>query len=228
MNAACKLTTRRSGAGCSATGRNSSRGCAGISSQPTNPGVLMKPMCGSRAAGAMCIGLLIPQAHHRLPPVSAPRCCGGQTVVSPGAQRSIASAAPRHQHRSGPPLRRGDSSRERGRHPARPLPPSAGPILEQYPGAGPSSDQTTGKGQTGVSRVSRGAADNPRIRGHAHDSEGAGEVGERLGCVAPDSVHQQAVRGGGMRPRYRNGFRHHFQSCNTSLKAAREPSGDRL
>ena len=30
-----------------------------------------------------------------------------------------------------------------------PLPPSAGPILEQYPGAGPSSDQTTGKGQTG-------------------------------------------------------------------------------
>ena len=72
---------------------------------------------------------------------------------------------------------------------ARPLPPSAGPILEQYPGAGPSSDQTTGKGQTGVSRVSRGAADNPRIRGNAHDSEGAGEVGERLGCVAPDSVH---------------------------------------
>ena len=32
--------------------------------------------------------------------------------------------------------------------------------------------------------------------------------------------HPQAVRGGGMRPRYRNGFRHHFQGCNTSGKRA--------
>ena len=29
----------------------------------------------------------------------------------------------------------------------------------------------------------------------AHDWEGAGEVGERFGCSAADSVHQQAVRG---------------------------------
>ena len=178
-----------------------------------------------------------PPIHRHDPANLASRCLPSATLrggsrVARTAPRQDATltfgpchvpAAPRHQHRSGPPLRRGDSSRERGRHPARPLPPSAGPILEQYPGAGPSSDQTTGKGQTGVSRVSRGAADNPRIRGNAHDSEGAGEVGERLGCVAPDSVHQQAVRGGGMRPRYRNGFRHHFQSCNTSVR--RTPLG---
>ena len=49
---------------------------------------------------------------------AAPQCRGGQTAVSPGAQRSITSAAPRHQHRSGPPLRLGDSSRESGGHPA--------------------------------------------------------------------------------------------------------------
>ena len=29
--------------------------------------------------------------------------------------------------------------------------------------------------------------------------EGASEVGERCGCAATDSVHQQLVRGGGMR-----------------------------
>ena len=34
---------------------------------------------------------------------------------------------------------------------------------------------------------------------HAHDPEGASEVGERCGCAATDSVHQQLVRGGGMR-----------------------------
>ena len=104
----------------------------------------------------------------------------------------------------------GNFSSERGRNPAPPLPTSAGPILEQYPGAGPSSDQTTGEGQAWVSRVSRGAANNPRIRGHAHDSEGAGEVGERLGCSPTDSVHQQAVRGGCMRPRCPRVLHHRF------------------
>ena len=150
------------------------------------------------------------RCYQRLPAVSATRCRSGQTAVSQGSQRSIASASPRHQHRSGTPLRLGDSSSERGRNPAPPLPTSAGPILEQYPGAGPLSDQTTGEGQAGVSRVSRGAANNPRIRGYAHDSEGAGEVGERLGCSATDSVHQQAVRGGCMRPRYPSVLRHRF------------------
>ena len=37
------------------------------------------------------------------------------------------------------------------------------------------------------------------IRGHAHDPEGAGAVGERFGCSATDSVHQPTVRGGCMR-----------------------------
>ena len=40
---------------------------------------------------------------------------------------------------------------------------------------------------------------HPRLRGHAHDPEGTGEVGERFGRSATDSVHPQAVRGGGMR-----------------------------
>ena len=42
---------------------------------------------------------------------------------------------------------------------------------------------------------------DPRLRGHAHDPEGAGEVGERFGWSATDSVHQQAVRDGCMRRR---------------------------
>ena len=49
------------------------------------------------------------------------------------------------------------------------------------------------EGQTGVSRVSGGEANNPRIRGNAHDPEGAGEMDERFGCSATDSIHQQAV-----------------------------------
>src|ERR1035437_457174 len=41
--------------------------------------------------------------------------------------------APRHQHRSGSPLRLGDCSRERGRNPAPALPAATGPIREQKP-----------------------------------------------------------------------------------------------
>ena len=40
-----------------------------LTSQPTNPGVLMKPMFGSRAAGATCIAPLIPP----VPPATS--CC---------------------------------------------------------------------------------------------------------------------------------------------------------
>ena len=79
--------------------------------------------------------------------------------------------------------------------------PPACPILDQHRGAGSSSDQTTRDGQAGLSCIPRGAANDPRIGGHAHDPEGAGEVGERFGCSATDSVHQEAVRGGCMRQR---------------------------
>ena len=64
-----------------------------------------------------------------------------------------------------------------------------------------SSDQTTRDGEAGPSCIPCGAANEPRLRGHAHDPEGAGEVGERFGWSATDSVHQQAVRGGCMRRR---------------------------
>ena len=57
-----------------------------------------------------------------------------------------------------------------------------------------------------------GPANDPRLRGHAHDPEGASEVGERFGCAATDSVHQQLVRGGGMR-------RSPADSTNRSLAA---------
>ena len=43
---------------------------------------------------------------------------------------------------------------------------------------------------------SRGAANDPGMRGHAHDPEGAGEALERFGWSATNSVHQQAVRSG--------------------------------
>ncbi len=55
--------------------------------------------------------------------------------------------------------------------------------------------------EAGLSCIPRDAANDPRIGGHAHDPEGAGEVGERFGWSATDSVHQQAVRGGCMRRR---------------------------
>jgi transposase-like protein len=70
---------------------------------------------------------------------------GCQTAVSQGSQRSITSTAPGHQHRSGTPLRRGDSRSEGGRNPPPPLSTSTGPIFEQYPVAGSSSNQTTSK-----------------------------------------------------------------------------------
>ena len=101
---------------------------------------------------------------------------------------------------------------EKGKNPATPLPPPASPILEQHRGAGSSSDQTTSEGQAGLSCIPRGAANDPRLRGHAHDLEGASEVGERFGCSATDSVHQQLVRGGGMR-------RSPADSTNRSLAA---------
>ena len=57
-------------------------------------------------------------------------------------------------------------------------------------GAGSSSDQTTRDGEAGPSCIPRGAANEPRLRGHAHDPEGASEVGEWFGCAATDSIHQ--------------------------------------
>ena len=68
------------------------------------------------------------------------------------------------------------------------------------------------KAKQGFRAVSGGAANDPRLRGHAHDPEGASEVGERFGCAATDSVHQQLVRGGGMR-------RSPADSTNRSLAA---------
>jgi DDE superfamily endonuclease len=76
----------------------------------------------------------------------------------------------------GPPLRFRDCSRKRERNPAPALPPSTGPILEQHPGAGSSSDQTTSEGQAELSRVPSSRANDSRIRGDAHDSQGAGVV----------------------------------------------------
>ncbi len=92
-----------------------------------------------------------------------------------------------------------DSRSERGRHLARPLPTSAGPLRDQHRGAGSSSDQTARDSQAGLSCIPRVAADDPGRRSPAHDLEGAGEVGERFGCSATDSVHQDAARRGGMR-----------------------------
>ena len=70
--------------------------------------------------------------------------------VPQGADGSVASAAPRHQHGPGAPLRLCDFRSEAGRSPATPLPPPAGPILEQHSGAGSSGDQTTSESQAGL------------------------------------------------------------------------------
>ena len=58
------------------------------------------------------------------------RCRGGQTPVPQGADGSVASAAARHQHGPGTPLRLGDFRNEKGRNPAALLPPpKARPFL---------------------------------------------------------------------------------------------------
>src|ERR1019366_5293613 len=90
----------------------------------SSAGPLVLPLSGHR----------FHRCHYRLPAVGAARCCGGQTPVPQGSQRFIAPPAPRHQYRSGSPLRLGDCSSERGRKPAPPLPTSTRPILEQNPG----------------------------------------------------------------------------------------------
>jgi transposase-like protein len=77
------------------------------------------------------------------------------------------------------PLWLGDCRSESGRNPAPPLPTSTGAIFEQHPGAGSSSDQTTSEGQAELSRVPSSPANDRGIRGHAHDPEGAGAVGQR-------------------------------------------------
>src|SRR5215472_12522852 len=50
-----------------------------------------------RVKGRWCYLYLL--SGHRLPAVGVARCGGGQTPVPQGAQRSIAFATPRHQHR---------------------------------------------------------------------------------------------------------------------------------
>ncbi len=92
--------------------------------------------------------------------IGVARCCGGQMAVPQGAQRSVASPAPCHQHRRGCNLQVGDPRIEIGRGPAAALPTPAGPILEQHPGGGSSSDQTAGESEAGVSRISSGAAND--------------------------------------------------------------------
>ena len=49
------------------------------------------------------------------------------------------------------------------------------------------------KAKQWFSRVSGGAANDPGLRGHTHDPKGTGEVGERFGRSATDSVPPQAV-----------------------------------
>ena len=57
------------------------------------------------------------------------------------------------------------------------------------------------KAKQGFREFHAARRNDPGIRGNTHDPEGAGAAGERFGCSATDSVHQQAVRGGGKRRR---------------------------
>src|SRR5215471_8548552 len=88
---------------CSLSGGRRSAWPQGLraSSDPTSgEGPLVLPLSGHRFHGR----------HHRLPAVSASRCCGCKTAVPQGSQRSVTSTTPGNQHRSGAPLRLGDSS----------------------------------------------------------------------------------------------------------------------
>ena len=61
---------------------------------------------------------LFQRRHDRLRALGVARCRGGQTPVPQGADGSVVSAAPRHQHRPGTPLRLDDFRSEKGRNPA--------------------------------------------------------------------------------------------------------------
>src|SRR5215831_7620685 len=63
-------------------------------------------------------------------------------------------------------------------------------LLEQHRGTGSSSDQTTGQRQPGVPILSRRPADDPRIRGSAHDPERPGKVVAQRGCAGIEPVPQ--------------------------------------
>ena len=67
-------------------------------------------------------------------------CRGRQTAVSQSTERSIASATPRHQHRSGTDLRLGHPGHKEGKDTSPPLPAPAGTVPEQHPGTRPPSD----------------------------------------------------------------------------------------
>ncbi len=157
---AWQRTTPQSGSGSSATVPNSRSGSTVISSQPISPGVSMRLRSCQGPLGLPLPSHRFHRSHDLLRALGLARCRCGQTSVPQGADCSVASSAPRHQHRLGTPLRGGDFRGEKGSNSAAPLPPPACPILEQHPGAGSSSDQTTREGQAGLSCIPRGPAND--------------------------------------------------------------------
>ena len=196
-----KRTTRQSGAGFSATVRNWRRGCAVISSQPISPGASMRPTFVSRAVGATSTAPSIP------PEPRSTSCSPGYAM--PLRLNACSARRWRTRRIDSPPrvintdqaplyssaisgVKQEGILRRRCRH--RPV-QYLNNILEQDHRA----IKRRVKAKQGFREFHAAAANDPRIRGHAHDPEGSGAVGERFGCSATDSVHQQALRGGRMR-----------------------------
>ena len=86
-SAAWRRITRQSGAGFSATVPNWRNGCAVISSQPTGPGVSMRPAFVSRGVGATSTEPSIPPAPQS---TSCSRDCAMQEQGTPSGGASFA------------------------------------------------------------------------------------------------------------------------------------------
>ena len=80
------------------------------------------------------------RSHNRFSAFGVARRRGRQTAVSQGTERSIASATPRHQHRSGADLRLSHPGHKEGRGTSPPLPAPTGTVPEQHLGTRPPSD----------------------------------------------------------------------------------------
>ena len=188
-SAAWRRTTRPSGAGSSATAPNWRSGYAVISSPPISPGVSMRPTV--RVKGRWCYlyraldstGATIDFVLSVWRDAGAARRLFRKALTDPShpQPRVINTDQARLYGSAISGLKKEGILRRRCRH--RPV-----QYLNNIVGAGPSSDQTTRESQAVVSRVSGGAANDPGLRGHTHDPKGTGEVGERFGRSATDSV----------------------------------------
>ena len=166
-SAAWKWTTRQFGTGSSATVPNWRNGCAVISSQPISPGVSMRPTFVSRAVWCSLYRAIDSSGATIDFVLSRWRDAATATRLFRKARTDPSHPQPRVLNTDQARLygsamagvKKAGLLRRRCRH--RPV-----QYVNNIVGAGSSSDQTTRDGEAGPSCIPRGAANEPRLRGH--------------------------------------------------------------